>query len=354
MSNQEYKNLNMVCLYIFTHNITGLKYFGKTINSFTKKDLLRYGGSGVYWNHHLNIHGKNLSVEIYGIYKISEVKEIALKFSKDNDIVKAVNESGERKGKKVWANIEPEDGLSGFTKRTSGRVCAYNIEKGSYEQVSVDELKYNPNLEATTKNQVTIFDTILSKYRNISKEEYAKGQYMIHSKGYVNCLDVSTGLTQKVTKEEFDNNSNLQNSMKGLIPCWDTRTNTKVNLSRQELNKEDYYISNTEKVGSVVYFDIVTGESGTCNKKEFASNHNYMSKVSKNYYEIYNNSGILQESIYRIDLAIIPDWLFNGLRGAMRRNKVYASRITNTKNKQYKYKGWYMKQIKIKDEFWMK
>jgi len=106
------KENQLVCLYIFTHNKTGLKYFGKTINSFTKEKLLKYGGSGVYWNNHLKVHGRDISVEIYGIYKISEVREIALKFSKDNNIVKALNESGERKGKKVWANEVPEDGIN--------------------------------------------------------------------------------------------------------------------------------------------------------------------------------------------------------------------------------------------------
>jgi len=111
MTNQEYKEKGYVCLYIFTHNKTGLKYFGKTINSFNEEELLKYGGSGVYWNDHIKKHGKDISVEIYGIYKISGVKEIALKFSEDNNIVEAINENGERKGKKVWANLEYETGL---------------------------------------------------------------------------------------------------------------------------------------------------------------------------------------------------------------------------------------------------
>jgi len=109
MKNQE----QQVCLYIATHNKTGLKYFGKTTRYFDKKELLKYKGSGTYWNNHLKVHGDDVTMEIYGIYKKSEVKEVALKFSEENNIVEALNESGERKGKKVWANLTPENGLDG-------------------------------------------------------------------------------------------------------------------------------------------------------------------------------------------------------------------------------------------------
>jgi len=100
---------NMVTLYIGTHNTTGLKYFGKSAVNFNIQDLLKYGGSGKYWRNHLKKHGKDISMEIYGIFHKDEVKEIALKFSKDNNIVKALNENG----KKIWANLEPENGLNG-------------------------------------------------------------------------------------------------------------------------------------------------------------------------------------------------------------------------------------------------
>jgi len=107
----ENKYKNMVCLYIFTHNITGLKYFGKTTNSFSEERLLKYGGSGSYWNDHKKVHGNYLSVEIYGIFHKGKVKEEALKFSKDNDIVnEKIN------GKKTWANEEVENGLDGCPK----------------------------------------------------------------------------------------------------------------------------------------------------------------------------------------------------------------------------------------------
>ena len=101
--------MDLVTLYIATHNITGLKYFGKTTRYFTKEDLQNnYHGSGVRWNHHLNKHGDNVTMEIYGVFSLNEtdknfVEPVALKFSEENDIVNS----------KEWANIIPENGLSG-------------------------------------------------------------------------------------------------------------------------------------------------------------------------------------------------------------------------------------------------
>lgn len=102
-----------VCLYIATHNITGKKYFGKTVKWFTREDLQKnYHGSGVYWSKHKKKHGKNeITMEIYQICSLNESDEdyvvpIALKFSEENNIV----ESDE------WANMKLENGLDGNIK----------------------------------------------------------------------------------------------------------------------------------------------------------------------------------------------------------------------------------------------
>lgn len=101
--------MDLVTLYIATHNITGLKYFGKTTRYFVKEDLQNnYHGSGVRWNHHLNKHGDNVTMDVYVVFSLNEtdnnfVEHVALKFSEENDIVNS----------KEWANINPENGLSG-------------------------------------------------------------------------------------------------------------------------------------------------------------------------------------------------------------------------------------------------
>lgn len=82
-------------LYIKTHNITGLKYFGKTTN----KDPYKYKGSGTYWKRHLEKHGCDVNTEILGYYiNEKECKSNSLKFSKENNIVDS----------KEWANLKVE------------------------------------------------------------------------------------------------------------------------------------------------------------------------------------------------------------------------------------------------------
>lgn len=100
-------------LYVKTHNVTGLKYFGKT----TKKDPYSYIGSGNYWLSHLKIHGKDISTEIIGFFEDQrDCVSAAIRFSEENNIVNSLNESG----KKIWANQVIENGLDGgYTGRTN-------------------------------------------------------------------------------------------------------------------------------------------------------------------------------------------------------------------------------------------
>ena len=94
--NQEYKPIT---LYIKTHNITGLKYFGKT-----NQDPYKYKGSGKYWVCHLKKHGYDVSTEIVGVFTDEIwIKFYALEFSEINNIVTS----------KEWANLKPENGSDG-------------------------------------------------------------------------------------------------------------------------------------------------------------------------------------------------------------------------------------------------
>jgi hypothetical protein len=94
------KNKRIIFLYIKTHKVTGLKYFGKT----TKKDPESYIGSGKYWLRHVKIHGRSIDTEIVGEFTCQEeCTKFAIEFSIKNNIV----ESSE------WANLIIENGLSG-------------------------------------------------------------------------------------------------------------------------------------------------------------------------------------------------------------------------------------------------
>ena len=153
-----------VCLYIATHNITGKKYFGKTVKWFTQEDLQKnYHGSGVYWSKHKKKHGnKDVTMEIYQICSLNEsdddyVKPIALKFSEENDIVES----------KEWANLKDENGLDGGTegdKRAEeskqkmsvaklNKVVVRDALTNMIFSVSVDEFRLNDNLIAESKGK---------------------------------------------------------------------------------------------------------------------------------------------------------------------------------------------------------
>ena len=87
-------------LYIKQHNITGLKYFGKTIN----KNPVRYKGSGLIWTRHLKKHGNDVTTIWYQLFdEINDLIEFATRFSKENNII----DSSE------WANLTFENGIAG-------------------------------------------------------------------------------------------------------------------------------------------------------------------------------------------------------------------------------------------------
>lgn len=90
-------------LYIKKHNITGLKYFGRTTNS----DPFKYQGSGNWWRRHLRKHGNNVTTLWVQLYTDRNIlKEEAIAFSISHNIVES----------KDWANLTIEDGINGSAK----------------------------------------------------------------------------------------------------------------------------------------------------------------------------------------------------------------------------------------------
>jgi hypothetical protein len=93
-------------LMIKQHKVTGLKYFCKT----ALYDPVTYLGSGTYWGRHLAEHGPYVDTLWYQLFDDKEeIMNYALTFSKDNNIVDALDENG----RKVWANLIPENGIDG-------------------------------------------------------------------------------------------------------------------------------------------------------------------------------------------------------------------------------------------------
>lgn len=84
-------------LYVKTHNLTGLKYLGKT----TAKDPHNYFGSGIYWRRHLEKHGYDYTTEI--IKECSSNNEIKIWGSYYSKLWNVVESN-------KWANLTPETG----------------------------------------------------------------------------------------------------------------------------------------------------------------------------------------------------------------------------------------------------
>ena len=116
-------------LYIKKHNITGLRYFGKTI-----RNPLTYKGSGKYWKDHLKIHGNDSSTEWYHLFNNeTELTEYAITFSTKNNIVES----------KLWANLVIENGinsggLSGIKRSEETKKKIAEARKG---KITSDETK---------------------------------------------------------------------------------------------------------------------------------------------------------------------------------------------------------------------
>lgn len=102
-------------LYIKTHNVTGLKYFGKT----SEKDPVKYKGSGTRWLNHIKVHGYDVTTEIVGYYvDEEECRKVALDFSVKNNIAES----------KEWANLMDE-------RMDGGPVNSESIEKLKATQI---------------------------------------------------------------------------------------------------------------------------------------------------------------------------------------------------------------------------
>jgi len=111
-----------IYLYLKTHNVTGLKYLGKTI-----KDPYVYKGSGKMWVRHIKKYGYDVTTQILLVTDCKEeLKETGLFFSK----LWAVDKSNE------FANLCQEEGQGGNTWDKRGRyVSEYTREKQSKSRI---------------------------------------------------------------------------------------------------------------------------------------------------------------------------------------------------------------------------
>jgi len=73
----------MIHIYLKTHNVTGLKYLGKT-----ERDPFKYNGSGLFWTRHIKKYGLDITTKVLGSFEnIDEAIECGIYYSKLWNIV---------------------------------------------------------------------------------------------------------------------------------------------------------------------------------------------------------------------------------------------------------------------------
>ena len=209
---------NKVCLYIATHNITGKKYFGKTVKWFTEENLQEnYHGSGVAWGEHIKEFGDDVTMTIYKICSLNDSDEdyvvpIALRFSYDNNIFNSL----------YWMNMIPENGLDGGVigqkgfkwsiesrEKITGYVTA--IFNGKPIKVTKDEFRNNRNKYAhPNDNKLIVTDVFTGKRLSIDKHLFDSTIHKHYSKDKVSCI--VDGINKLVDRDEFKENNYITNT----------------------------------------------------------------------------------------------------------------------------------------------
>jgi hypothetical protein len=120
ITEQQRLNFKPTYLYIKQHSVTGLKYFGKTI----KSDPIKYKGSGIRWSKHIKKHGTKFVTTLwFKMYTdIDELISVALTLSEIYDVVAS----------DFWANIVPENGLTGGDSETVRKQQNAKVAAGTH------------------------------------------------------------------------------------------------------------------------------------------------------------------------------------------------------------------------------
>jgi hypothetical protein len=158
-----------IFLYVKTHNITGLKYFGKT----TRNDPHKYRGSGVYWKRHIAKYGYDVTTEIVGVFNTEDdCTDFALEYSRRHDIVSS----------NLWANIREENGCDGAPKGHKGH--KFTEEQLFHMSNLVKERWKNPDFKQHMKKaQQNSWSDTRKKEQSIrlKTEFWTEDQKKIHS-----------------------------------------------------------------------------------------------------------------------------------------------------------------------------
>ena len=132
---------NTIYLYLKTHNITGLKYLGKTVsNPFT------YPGSGTRWTNHLRVHGNDVSTTILQeCQSKEELRNWGIYYS---ELWNVVNDD-------TFANLKIEEGDGGDTSMTPGFIEAMKVRNQIPWNIGMKD-QYSQTDESNKKRSKTM------------------------------------------------------------------------------------------------------------------------------------------------------------------------------------------------------
>jgi len=140
-------------LYVKTHNITGLKYLGKT----SAPDPHKYKGSGVYWVRHLKKHGNDHTTEIlYTGTDHAELIRWGEHFSLLWDVVKSDQ----------WANLKPESGDGGDMSMVPGW-----SEKQAANRYVRNKGEFNHSVESKEKIRAARQHQLIPLHTAVAREK---------------------------------------------------------------------------------------------------------------------------------------------------------------------------------------
>jgi hypothetical protein len=186
----------MIYLYLKTHNVTGLKYLGKTIS----EDPYAYTGSGVYWKKHINKHGYDCTTEILAQSEDPlEIRKLGLEYSDKLNIVESkefanlkeecgdggwdhINNNKDfyvEKSKKIWENLDED-----IKKEINAKKVRYGKSNGMYgssrqgeENPMFGKTQSQKTREKISKAKIGKFASDESKEKmSLSHKEYWKNE----------------------------------------------------------------------------------------------------------------------------------------------------------------------------------
>ena len=200
----------MYYLYLKTHNVTGLKYLGKT----EQEDQQSYKGSGIYWKRHIKKYGYDVKTDIlFTTEDKKEFKKVAEDYSRKFNIIKSKEfancileqgDGGDTVSSKMWITngtidkyINKSDEIPEGWKRGRCR-CVFNDPKKQKEFGALaDHDKKSRSMKLAWKTNKNLINRDHSKCGGHSHTQETKDKLR------VSALSRSEELSERAKKNKF-------------------------------------------------------------------------------------------------------------------------------------------------------